>query len=132
MIDRRVAVRLPIYCGTIILTALLVAMPFYVRSWMLSGNPFYPYFADWFSNDARVLETSLYHHSIGSYAFGMRGILAYLTTPILLAWDNALYDGSFGWQWIVLIGLVVAILISKRSIQSPGDRLWLGSVTVLR
>ena len=59
MTDRRVAVRLPIYCGTIILASLLVAMPFYVRTWMFAGNPFYPYFADWFSNDARVLETSL-------------------------------------------------------------------------
>ncbi len=129
--ERRVAVRLPIYCGTIILTALVVAMPFYLRIWMFSGNPFYPYFADWFSKDARVLETSLYHHSIGSDAFGMRGFLAYLTTPILLAWDNTLYDGSFGWQWIVLIGLAVASLVNKGSKQVPGDRLWFGSVIVL-
>ena len=131
MTARRVAVRLPIYCGTIILTSLLVAMPFYVRTWMFAGNPFHPYFADWFSNDARVLETSLYHHSIGSDAFGMRGILAYLTTPILLAWDNTLYDGSFGWQWIILIGLAVAGLMNLRSKQGLSEQLWIGSITVL-
>ncbi len=131
MTDRRVAVRLPLYCGTIILTSSLVALPFYVRTWMFAGNPFYPYFAEWFSNDSRVLETSLYHHSIGSDAFGMRGILAYLTTPILLAWDDTLYDGSFGWQWIILIGLTAAGLMNVASKQSLGERLWLGSISVL-
>ena len=129
--DKRMVAHLPIVCATIVITSLLVAMPFYLRSWMFAGNPFYPYFADWFSNEARVLEMSLYHHSIGADAFGMRGILGYLTSPILLAWDSELYDGAFGWQWIFLIGLSLVGWKDNWSKHRAVERLWLGCAAVI-
>ena len=134
--DPRWGVRAPNYLGAILLTSFVVAMPFYGRAWMLSGNPFYPYFAGWFSNDASLLETSLYHHSIGADAFGMRGIVAYVITPVFLAWDDALYDGTFGWQWIVLAGLSafglsapgLKQLASKKYVSEPP---WLWAVAIV-
>ena len=131
IIDQRCIVRVLIYLGTILLMSFVFAMPFYGRAWIFSGNPFYPYFAGWFSNDVSLLETSLYHHSIATDSFGMRGFVAYLITPVFLAWDDALYDGRFGWQWIVIVGLSALGLkhsVSKKIVSEP---LWLWSVAIV-
>lgn len=93
--------------------ALLVCGPFYLRPWLLTGNPFYPYYAEWFTADAATLELSRYHHALGS-AFGIRSRAAFLLAPFLLAFDGEIYDGDFGWQLMVLIGLAVLGLIGMR------------------
>jgi len=129
--DKGTMTRFPIYFGTVGLCAIVTAMPFYTRAWILAGNPFYPYFAEWFTNAPPILETSLYHHAIGADAFGMRGAIGFASAPILLAWDSALFDGMFGWQWIVLVGLVVFGFKSIRSKQSVNELVWLGSVSLI-
>lgn len=104
-------------CGPIVVclaTALLVALPFYVRPWLQTGNPVFPYFAGWFSTDSPTLEMSLYHHSIGNDAFGMSGLAAFMATPLLIAFDAKLYDGSFGWQLLALFLLAVVGIASRR------------------
>lgn len=109
-----------------VIAAMLFAGPFYVRPWINTGNPFYPYFANWFSIAPNAIETSLYHHDIGSAAFGLRGLAAFLMTPVLLAWDSPLYDGSYGWQFLLLLGLTgFACLQAMRSLPvsiKSGDR----------
>lgn len=129
--DQGTRIRFPIYFGTVGLCAIVTAMPFYARACMLAGNPFYPYFAEWFTNAPPILETSLYHHAIGADAFGMRGAIGFAAAPILLAWDNALFDGMFGWQWILIVGLVMFGFKSIRTKQGVHELVWLGSASMI-
>ncbi len=100
------------------LVAGAVAAPFYLRPWWLSGNPFYPYFGSWFSTNLAIIECSNYHHAIGGGVFGMRGPIAWMATPILLAWDQALFDGSFGLQWLVMLCLIACGTMHARKKRS--------------
>ncbi|MEQ1825439.1 MAG: glycosyltransferase family 39 protein [Pirellula sp.] len=129
--DQRSAIREAKNVGIIVLTSVLFASPFYVRTWLYSGNPFYPYFSSWFSNDSRLLETSLYHHAIGADSFGMRGAIAFLSTPILLAWDGALFDGTFGWQWLILLGMPIFGLKMGEARKTIRKRLWLVCIAII-
>ncbi len=92
----------------------LVALPFYLRPWLATGNPLYPYFAGWFSDDPARLEMSRYHHAIGGAWFGVHTLDAFLTGPILLAFRDENYDGWFGWQLVGLLALAIAALVNRR------------------
>ncbi len=93
----------------LVVTMVAIASPFFLRPWFLAGNPCYPFFAAWFTSNTAMLETSNYHHAIGGSVFGMRGVVALLFSPIYLAWDQALFDGRIGWQWLVLLGLTIRV-----------------------
>lgn len=85
--------------------ALVFAFPFYLRPWLLCGNPLAPYYASFFTNDPAVLATSQYHHEIAVGNFGIPGVVGALASPIAVAFANELYDGMFGFQWLALIGI---------------------------
>jgi hypothetical protein len=94
--------------------ALSVALPFYLRPWMLTGDPFYPYYAPWFSDNPARFEMSRYHHALGS-AFGVRGPVAFFFGPVLLAFDKDIFDGDFGWQFLIVIGLAAVAVARLRT-----------------
>lgn len=119
------ASRTGVRLAMLLMTTFLVASPFYVRPWVLSGNPFFPFFGDWFSQDANTIATSLFHHAIGADAFGMRGFVAYLTTPIFIAYDQSLFDGKFGFQWIVLLGICLLSMRHQITNKVCPPYLWL-------
>ena len=98
--------------GITLAVALAVCAPFYLRPWRATGNPFSPYFAEWFSQDPAELETSRYHHALAS-SFGVRSPATFVAAPILLAWNDRLYDGSFGWQSLFVLALAGAALLSR-------------------
>ncbi len=93
--------------------ALLVAAPFYLRAWQATGNPFFPYLDAWFSADPDRVAMSGFHHSIGA-GFGLHSVQGLFTGPVLLAFNDALYDGCFGWQLPVLLGLAAAACLRWR------------------
>lgn len=98
-----------------VIVALSVSLPFYLRPYLATGNPFYPYFAEWFSNDAVQLDISGYHHTIGGAAFGVRSLPTFLAGPVLLALDTGAYDGTFGWQLLGFLALAaIGICLSPR------------------
>lgn len=116
-------------CLTVVL---FVALPFYLRPWLATGNPLYPYFCEWFSNDPARLEMSRFHHAIGGATFGVRSLPTLLTGPLLLAFRAENFDGSFGWQMLGLLALAAAAVASARrdrrrsiAVAWPGA-LWLG------
>jgi hypothetical protein len=106
-----------------LLSAAIVSLPFYLRPWLLTGNPFYPYYAHWFTTEAAVLEMSRYHHALGG-AFGVHTAAAFLTGPLLLAFNDALYDGAFGWQLLLLIFLAVLAITSLKRQRTRPFILW--------
>jgi hypothetical protein len=100
-----------------LIIALVIACPFYLRPWYLTGNPFYPYYAQFFSQDPERLEMSRYHHALGA-AFGVHGPAGFVAGPVLLAFDQQLYDGTFGWQSPIFVALALLALWQARRSQS--------------
>ena len=102
--------------ATYLVVAMFIVLPFYARPWLATGNPFYPYFAAWFTGDLAAIETSQYHHAMGD-AFGFRSVLGFFTAPLLLSLPNKLYDGDYGLQllaFILLAGLALAGIARRR------------------
>ncbi|MFO0088969.1 MAG: hypothetical protein ACK52L_24125 [Pirellula sp.] len=98
--------------------AILFASPFYLRAWILCGNPFSPYFAGWFCSDPAMLLMSDFHHELAVGNFGISGWQGFLAASFALAFARELYDGSFGMQWIALLaccGFACYALTNKRS-----------------
>ncbi len=96
--------------------ALLFAFPFYLRAWVLCGNPFSPYFAGWFTADRATQLTSEFHHELAVGNFGIPGWLGFIAAPIALAFAREVYDGTFGIQWLavlVLCGLACRALVGR-------------------
>ena len=101
-----------------LLVAFCVAMPFYLRPWLLTGNPFYPYYSDWFSSDLARLEMSRFHHALGS-RFGDHSPVSLIINLVRLAFDNQPFDGDFGWQWLIIFALAIAGLVWTRRRLTP-------------
>ncbi len=99
------------------LAAAAVAAPFYLRAWIHTGNPVYPYFARWFTNDPATLAMSDLHHRMGSANFGQPSIVGYLTTPFRLATPTLEHDGAFGWQYLGLLAALLAAACRKHKKQ---------------
>jgi hypothetical protein len=57
---------------------------------------------------------SRYHHEIGGAAFGVRNLAALVTGPLLLAFREQNYDGSFGWQMLGVVALATLAVVAGR------------------
>lgn len=104
--------------------AFCVCLPFYLRPWMLTGNPFYPYFGEWFTDELARIEMSRFHHGIGGQPFGLRSVAAFVHGPVLLATNEKVYDGGFGWQALVFIVLAVLAIAAARRARYRAVVLW--------
>lgn len=87
--------------------AFLFALPFYLRAWMHCGNPFSPYFAEWFTTDPAIVLNSEFHHELAAGNFGIPGWQGFAAAPFAIAFAREVYDGTFGIQWIVVLACCV-------------------------
>lgn len=94
-----------IWPAVMILSTIVFLAPFLARSFVATGNPVFPYFAGVFTDDPSTVACSEFHHSISADAFGVHSLAAFLSGPVLLAFEDDVYDGSFGWQLPLLVGL---------------------------
>ena len=87
-------------------TALLVASPWYIKNWLLSGNPVFPFLFGGTSWDASRLELLMAY--LSSFGTG-QGILDYL----LLPWNLYAQHEQFGtlWKEIDFPGLLLPLAI---------------------
>ncbi|MDD3119590.1 MAG: hypothetical protein PHQ27_10450 [Victivallales bacterium] len=95
-------------------TAMAVMLPFYLRPWLATGNPLFPFFATWFSSATALRYCSQYHYAMATAKFGVTGSGGLLAAPLLLAWAGNIFDGSYGWQ--LLLFLAGAFAIAGRKI----------------
>ncbi len=93
-----------------IATVALFAIPFFLRPWFLTGNPFFPYFASWFNSSHAVVEMSRFHYAITDAHFGSKSLAMFFTAPIWLCLRDRLFAGSFGIPFLfVLLSFVIVI-----------------------
>lgn len=103
-----------------LITFAFVIIIFYARPYLLTGNPFYPFFSWLFSSEIASIEMSRYHHLIGNIKYGIQGFSAFLTTPFLLAVSPDTFDGGFGYQLIIILILCIfsgVIVFKSRDIR---------------
>ena len=102
---------------------LVIAAAFTWRAALATGDPVYPYFADLFTDRASALATSEYHHDAGRLHFGEKlagpwqTLRYYAATPALLTLGPVVetnYDGYFGLQCLIHIGLIGTVLVARR------------------
>ncbi len=110
--------------------AVAVGLPFYLRSWLATGNPFYPYLCEWFTDDPGGIEMSRFHHAIGGFVYGVKSVAAFVAAPLLLAFRSNNYDGEFGWQLLALVVFAVVAVGSAGRERVRRVVLWPAAVTV--
>ncbi len=99
-----------------------MALPFYLRPWLLTGNPFYPFLASWFGGSEAEILVAGYHYAAGNAHFGLRNILGFFTVFILIAFDDKSFDGLIlGWAFIAFVLLGVWWL---RNLRGEGKPAW--------
>lgn len=110
------------------------ALPFYLRTYLYTGNPFYPFLNSFFGLPEADRLAGLFHHAMGDRYFGLKTTSSFFTGPILaavydlyVANSRALFDGiALGWQFLLLGAAGIAgTFVSFR--RGEGDR-FLGSV----
>lgn len=91
---------------------LLFCLPFFLRPYLATGNPFYP-FVDWhFTNDPVRIAVSEYHHLLGSYRYGTGFISGICYGWLFTAFDGKIFDGiTVGWQFPLMIIFNIAMTV---------------------
>src|SRR5258706_2407740 len=94
------------------LPALLVALPWYLRNWLVMGNPFYPFvFAGRFWDPFRTAWTSGKGTSIG---WDIRELFMLPLTTTLGYRDQNFFDGRFGPLFLLLFPVAIWAIWKKR------------------
>jgi hypothetical protein len=97
--------------------ALAVALPWYVRAWILTGNPLFPMFYDHLSAlgiEVRRWDAQAqagWRHAMNRYGHG-RSVTDLLVLPFRATWHSVQYAGSMGAAW--LLGLPLVVLVWSR------------------
>ncbi len=101
---------------------MIFALPFYLRTWALTGNPLWPYYGWIFSRNESVIETSRLFHMMGdANSFGQGGLPEALMSPFLLCWNDVAFDGDWGLQFglLLVLGAVCAYYLIAAKESSP-------------
>lgn len=104
------------------LGGICMALPFYLRPWLLTANPFYPFLASFFGGSEVDIIVAKYHYLMANTHFGLRSILGFFTVFILIAFDNKSFDGMIlGWTFIAFLLLGIWWL---RNLRDEGKLSW--------
>lgn len=97
-------------CGV----ALVVALPWYVRAWVYTGNPLFPMFYEplttagveirrWDAQAERGWAAAMARYGAG------RGVLDLLLVPWRTTWDGVRFAGSLGPAWLLFLPLLALV-----------------------
>jgi hypothetical protein len=104
-----------------LLLGALMASPWYIRTWMRTGSPVFPFYLDIWPGKAAgwdATRSRLYQSLLSSYGDN-KGLLDYLLTPIRLAVSAqpdvpARYDGVLGIAFLFALPLLLWALFRRR------------------
>lgn len=119
---------------TFVLFAFFMAAPFYLRPWILTKNPCYPYLSEIFSVPSHVV--SYYHYSLGTAKFAK---ISFITSLVLLPGlifpnFSSMFDGSYGLTfliWILPPVITIAVLWTHRHFKQKQRIAFLLSTCIL-
>lgn len=89
--------------------ALAAAFPFYLRSLLATGNPFYPFGSGIFSPGSPAAAVETYHTLLGRHLYGLEGWWSPAVAWIFAGFDEKLFDG-------VVLGLQLPLMIAASGI----------------
>lgn len=96
--------------------ALAVAFPFFLRVYIGTGNPFYPWGGEWFGATGSALAVEAFHRELGGAHYGVGGWLGVMTGWLTAALPLAANDGiSLGLQMPLLVILALWCALRYRS-----------------
>ena len=102
--------------GWFLLGAAAVALPFYLRPFIVTGDPVYPYGALLFGGEARLMAAE-FHRALGNYRYGLNGIPGAALGWIFCCFAEKVYDGvvcGFGVLAMTITLLVTVLLRRER------------------
>jgi len=108
----------------------VLTIPFYLRPFIITGNPIYPYFCGLFSDLPARLAMSEFHHAIGSARYGSLSIPMFFSAPIALTFSQKTFEGILGWQYAVVFLIFVWALVFNRNKQNHALSLLIGVLYV--
>jgi hypothetical protein len=116
----------------ILAVAGVFVLPFYLRPWILSGNPLHPFYARFFNSEPSVLLSSAYHHAAAADKFGADGLWGFISTPLRVCFESGTYDGSLGWQYLLILPLAaVGVILCRTSDFHRSGMLFLCAVVLI-
>ena len=90
------------------------AMPFYLRVWLDTGNPVYPFLADVFGTSSAVENC---HYQLGSARYGMGPLYGTVFGWLTVAFAGKIYDGvTSGLQQLVMLLIIFCGFYFRREI----------------
>ena len=124
-------IRLLLYFGMAALAALI---PFYLRPFLATGNPFYPFGAALLDPASSAAAVEVYHSLLGTGRFGISGIESLFSSWILVAFRMEIYDGYLtGWQFplMLILGGAAWYRVARKSGRRLLPFLWAAGGGVL-
>lgn len=105
------------YCLTAFATAGVFALFFYLRPWLQTGNPCYPYLCRYITPEYTAM--SEYHHALGRERFGYENLLKGFFCSfrdLSLPGREKLFDGSYGITFLLagIVFLVYFLLLLRK------------------
>ncbi|MDD3154218.1 MAG: hypothetical protein PHS41_05070, partial [Victivallaceae bacterium] len=105
--------------------AILLGGFFYLRTGLATGNPFWPYFEAFFSNQPAALATSQFHQEMGSYRYGLEGAGSLVYLWIFAIIQPKLFDGiGLGWAFAGGMLCVLGALLHRPWRQKMSRNFW--------
>ena len=94
--------------------AVISALPFYLRVWLDTGNPVYPFLADVFNTSSAVENC---HYQLGSARYGMGTLYGTVFGWLSVAFAGRIYDGvTSGLQHLVMLLIIFCGFCFRREI----------------
>ena len=94
--------------------AIISALPFYLRIWLDTGNPVYPFLASVFGTSSAVENC---HYQLGSARYGMGALYGTVFGWLTVAFAGKLYDGvTSGLQYPVMFSVIFCGFYFRREI----------------
>jgi len=94
--------------------AVLTLLPFYMRAWQATGNPCYPYYASLLNGSRIDRMVSDWHHAAAAQQYGQLEWYGIAEALFLIAAPGKWFDGSLGWQWLLLLAAALTALWYSR------------------
>ncbi len=112
--DRKRIYRLLLIAGA---GAVLAMIPFYLRAFLATGNPLYPFGASLLDPASGAAAVEAYHSLLGRSRYGLSGVASLFGAWVLVAFKGEIFDGMvLGWQFplLLILGSVALFRQARR------------------